>query len=279
MHKISNQPTVSIVIPAYNEAEYLRDCLESIKTQVVPPDEVIVVDNNSTDQTAAIARSYPFVRLLQEPRQGTVYARNAGFNAANSEIIGRIDADTHLSPTWVLEVREAFSRCPQAAALTGRCYFYDVPYMMTALWFHEAVYYKLQAWIAGGEILWGSNMAIRREAWHEVHSGCSHRTDIPEDIDLSLVLEKSGLPVLREPCIESAVSLRRGNVSPASVESYLRWWPRVYYRHGRYAQAGLIWGLYAASCIGAAVAWPFLKLRDISRQVHSGAASDGVDAS
>src|ERR1019366_8076903 len=87
---------VSLVIPAYNEKHHIKACLDHIASQRVVPYEVIVVDNASTDKTAAIARSYDFVTLITEKRQGVVFARDTGFNLARGDIIGRIDADTLL---------------------------------------------------------------------------------------------------------------------------------------------------------------------------------------
>ena len=88
--------TLSIVIPAYNEENYLRACLDSIAAQTVMPDKVIVVDNNSTDKTVALARSYDFVTLVHERQQHQSFAQATGFNLASSDIIGRIDADSIL---------------------------------------------------------------------------------------------------------------------------------------------------------------------------------------
>src|SRR5688572_27451257 len=87
-------PSVSIVIPAYNEEGQLALCLEAIARQTVKPVEVIVVDNNSTDGTVEVAGRYPFVTVLHEWRQGVVHARDCGFDAAKGDIIGRIDAET-----------------------------------------------------------------------------------------------------------------------------------------------------------------------------------------
>src|SRR4051812_35670716 len=96
--------TISIIIPVYNDADHLRACLETIAAQIVPADEVIVVDNNSTDGSAAVARSFPFVRLIHEKQQGICFARNAGFNASTADIIGRIDADSRLPAHWTRHV-------------------------------------------------------------------------------------------------------------------------------------------------------------------------------
>jgi len=59
-----NEPNISIIIPAYNEERYLGRCLDAIAAQSVRPYEVIVVDNNSSDDTAKVAQRYPFVTLL-----------------------------------------------------------------------------------------------------------------------------------------------------------------------------------------------------------------------
>src|SRR5689334_13492261 len=96
-----SQLRVSFVIPVYNEAEQIADCLQAIAQQTVAPFEVLVIDNNSNDGTAAVAANFPFVKVLRERRQGVVYARDRGCNAAKGDIIARIDADTIISEDWV----------------------------------------------------------------------------------------------------------------------------------------------------------------------------------
>src|SRR5689334_10679087 len=98
----------SIVIPVYNEAAQLGACLRAIAQQTVKPLEVIVVDNNSTDGTRAVAEAYDFVTVLEEPRQGVVHARSRGFDAARGDIIARIDADSILPADWLANVETVF---------------------------------------------------------------------------------------------------------------------------------------------------------------------------
>src|SRR5438105_6566540 len=124
---INKALTLSIVIPAYNEQDYLKACLDSIAAQSELPDEVIVADNNSRDKTKEIALSYQFVTLLSEQKQHQAFAQIKGFDKAHSDIIARIDADTILCTDWVKEMKNYFNNHPQAIAITGPGDFYDVP--------------------------------------------------------------------------------------------------------------------------------------------------------
>src|SRR5579872_3742862 len=115
--------TISLVIPAFNEQRHLGACLEAALNQRLPFDEIIVVDNNSTDATIDVATRFPEVTLLREPRQGVVHARNTGFNAAHGEIIARIDADTLLPPDWSAAVQQVFEN-EAVDAVTGVVQYY-----------------------------------------------------------------------------------------------------------------------------------------------------------
>jgi glycosyltransferase involved in cell wall biosynthesis len=89
---VSN-PLVSVVTPVYNGEAFLRETLESIFAQDYEPFEVIVVDDGSTDGSAAIARSYPAARYIRQHNQGPAAARNAGIAAARGEFLAFVDAD------------------------------------------------------------------------------------------------------------------------------------------------------------------------------------------
>ena len=82
---------VTIVIPVHNEADMIGPCLDAVLGQRVAADEVIVVDNNSTDATAERLSAYEGrIRVVHEARQGVQFARTAGFDAASGDVIGRI---------------------------------------------------------------------------------------------------------------------------------------------------------------------------------------------
>jgi len=231
---------LSLVIPVYNEAAYLAACLDSIAQQTILPDEVIVVDNNSSDNTAAIAGRYPFVRVITEPRQGIVWARNAGFEAAQGDIIGRIDADSRLPAGWVQTVKQIFTDNQLLAALTGPGTFYDIKGGHFAGWLQVLFYQWLQSPAMGGYCLWGSNMALRKTSWQAVRTACSTRIDIDEDIDLSLNLQAQDLKIGYQAGLRVSTSLLRGRHSPWQLARYLSTWPRDYLVHHKWLGAGYV---------------------------------------
>lgn len=93
------EATVSVVIPTYNRASRVTHALHSVLSQTRPPDEVIVVDDGSTDDTAERIRTrFPGVRLLTQENRGVSAARNAGIRAASGEWIALLDSDDEWLP-------------------------------------------------------------------------------------------------------------------------------------------------------------------------------------
>lgn len=109
-----NQPQVSIIIPAWNAQLWLAEAIESALGQGVASKEVIVVDDGSGDQTAAIARTFEprGVRLLVQANRGASAARNAGLAAASGEWIQFLDADDVLDPLKIQLQLSAVGQAP-----------------------------------------------------------------------------------------------------------------------------------------------------------------------
>lgn len=191
--------TVSIIIPAYNEEQRLAACLDSIAAQTVMPSEVIVVDNNSTDQTVAICRRYKFVKVIHEKKQGQSYARNAGFDSAKSDILGRINADVMLDQDWVEKVQQNFTNQPIDALMgSGRSSL--LPRMKrprTTMWVW--LYYLWMKGIFRTPILWGANMCVSRKSWQQVRTKViNDNQKVHEDQDIGLCVLESGGVVGRD---------------------------------------------------------------------------------
>jgi glycosyltransferase involved in cell wall biosynthesis len=234
--KVKSRRSVSIVIPAHNEERHLDACLEAIAKQTVLPYEVIVVDNNSTDKTASVASRYPFVVVVDEPKQGIAHARNAGFDAASGGIIGRIDADIQLPPTWVEHVQRFYDNPKnQHKAWSGRGYFYNVPMPRLVSWAYGIFAFRLNWLFLGHYTLWGSNMALTAKQWRSVRRNVCTRTDIHEDLDLAIHLHKAGYDILYDTGIRTNAELRRVQSDRSSLWGYLEWWPRTLKIHGKKA--------------------------------------------
>lgn len=111
-HALAAEPapahTVAVVIPCHNYGQYLAECLDSVLAQTYPPDEIVVVDDASTDDSAAIADRYAErgVRLIRfEANQGVAAARNAGIDATRADYVVCLDADDLLDPRYVATCR------------------------------------------------------------------------------------------------------------------------------------------------------------------------------
>jgi glycosyltransferase involved in cell wall biosynthesis len=114
-------PTVTVVIPCFNQAHYLREALGSVRAQTLPASEVVVVDDGSTDDTAALARKYPNVRCIQQRNRGLASARNAGAAHTTGDHVVFLDADDRLRPdALAIGVRELLAH-PACALVWGRC--------------------------------------------------------------------------------------------------------------------------------------------------------------
>lgn len=244
---------VSIVIPVYNEERHLKACLNAIAAQTVAPAEVIVVDNNSTDRSAKIAGDFKLVKVLHEKRQGIVWARNKGFDVAKSPIIGRIDADTRLPNDWVERIQEFYNQPAHAnTALTGGCTFYNVRLPRLDQWITSQFVFRMNRMLVGHYLLWGSNMTLPRDAWWQVKKGCCVRTDIHEDLDLSIHLHRQGFPIFYQATLVVGARMGRVFEDRQRLWPYLKMWPRTLRAHnfknwpGSYVGAWFLWVMQIA---------------------------------
>lgn len=111
-------PRVSVVICACNAERTMAACLEALQALRYPNHEVIVVDDGSTDATPAIARRYPWARLIAHENRGLSAARNTGIAAATGELIAFTDSDCVVDPDWLTYLAWSFAD-PTVAAVGG----------------------------------------------------------------------------------------------------------------------------------------------------------------
>ena len=159
---------VSIIIPAYNEENCIAVCVNSLKPLLRSGDEIIVVDNNSDDKTAQIAKKLG-VKVVLEKKRGISNARNKGAEVATNEVLCFIDADSTVSRSWLASVRKAFKKDPEIYAVTG-LNIYSHSNLFKMIWYNLytfCIYLSLlgvrltkKEWF-----LAGNNMAIKRDVF------------------------------------------------------------------------------------------------------------------
>lgn len=153
---------ISVVIPAFNEEKLLEKSLESLRAQHRPADEIIVVDNNSTDATAAVAKAYG-ATVIHEPQQGIYPVARAGYDAAHGDVIARCDADSILPANWLQIIEDSFTSDAALGAVTGPGDFYGISAVrakLAKLWYMYAYFMLVGSALARWPVF-GSNFAMR----------------------------------------------------------------------------------------------------------------------
>ncbi len=182
---------ISVVIPVYNEEKCIKNCLDSLMNQEEKPDEIIVVDNNCTDKTVSIAKSYK-IRIVQEKKQGIIPARNTGFDSVTGDIIARCDADTILPPDWIKNIKNSFLKDKSIVAVSTPVLVHDIKFgnKFTFLFY---LYMFIPKLFIGYYPLLGPSMAIKKTVWDKIKKElCTDPKKVHEDLDISFHIKKYG---------------------------------------------------------------------------------------
>jgi len=187
---------VSVILLTKDSATTVQKSIESIFQQTRQPDEVVVVDGNSGDNTLEIVKNYP-IKLVSEPGLGFGHARNLGIKNTSGDIMFFIDSDCYAEPDWIEKTLPHFDLNPEVAAVTGR----------TNLWNTESAVARFLACVGGRmnmltrrrfvKIAPTMNLALKREVVDEV-GGFNEALIRCEDTDLTYKISKSH-KILYEP--------------------------------------------------------------------------------
>lgn len=110
----------AVVIPCYNQARFLGDAIESALAQTRAAAAILVVDDGSTEDVAAVVARYPSVRYMRQRNSGPSAARNTGIRATSSEFVLFLDGDDRLLPEAVASGEDRLRACPECAFAAGR---------------------------------------------------------------------------------------------------------------------------------------------------------------
>ncbi len=190
---------ISIIIPAYNEEKYVAKTVDAALKQTYPDFEVIVVNNNSTDGTKTVVSQYlsdSRLSLIDEPKQGLLFARNAGLAHATGEVLAQLDADCIPDHDWLATAAPYFEK-QDVVALSGPYDYFDAAwYFRYFMLLNQKFFFGFMNWFIQkrkmGAFLIGGNAFIRTEA---LRKAGGYNTDLAfyaEDIDTACRVAKFG---------------------------------------------------------------------------------------
>ncbi len=197
---------ISVIVCAHNEEAYIVPALLSLLGQARPPDEILVINNASTDRTKAVAASLPGVRVVDEPNRGLVVARERGRRESQGDLLVYIDADCRAPRMWLGRIEHRFVARPDLIALSASYRFYDWDWagrslarlydLTLAPLTHILVKYVLRI----GVVFYGGNFAVRREALAQIGGFDTSIEFHGEDTNLGRRLAEIGRVELRNDC-------------------------------------------------------------------------------
>lgn len=167
--------TISVIVCAHNEAAFIAPCLHSVLAQTRTPDEILVVNNASSDGTAEAARRIPGVRVIDEPRRGLVVARERGRREALGDLLVFLDADCRAPIFWLDRIARQFERKPHLLALSGNYRFFDWDWWGRALiraydvTLAPATHLLVKHVLGIGVVFYGGNFAVRKHALERIN--------------------------------------------------------------------------------------------------------------
>ena len=215
-----SKPFISVVIPAYNEEQYLPACLDALNKQSYPRDkfEILLIDNNSSDKTATVAKA-AHVKVITEKKQGHVFALDTGMRKAQGEIIAVTDADTKVKQNW-LETIEKLFRDESIVGVTGFGeHHVESKLNQAILKYTQYLYFKAH-FALGKTGLSGLSFAVRKEAFYKVN-GLDTRYRIFSDAELGLRIKKIGKVVFCKDLLASTSARRMKKGSFEDQYKYL----------------------------------------------------------
>ena len=189
---------LTVIIPAYNEAEYVGDTIQSLLAQTVPPDQIILVDDGSTDNTCDVGRRAGITVIRPARNTGSkAGAQNFALPMVKTEFVMAIDADTTLAPDAIELLMRSFDQ-PDIGAACG----FVLPRRVESLWergryieylFAFTFYKQVQDYYYRPLISSGC-FSVYRTALMRQHGGWPSRT-LAEDMDLTWSFHQAGIGV------------------------------------------------------------------------------------
>lgn len=172
--KLPPRLTITVIVCAHNEEHFIAACLHSLLAQTRLPDEILVINNASSDRTSEVASSVRGVRVVDEPDKGLVKARERGRREASGDLLVYLDADCRAPLYWLERIVARFERKPHLVALSGNYRFYDWDWWgRTLLRAYDVTLgpgtqFLVKYLLRMGVVFYGGNFAVRRNALERI---------------------------------------------------------------------------------------------------------------
>jgi glycosyltransferase involved in cell wall biosynthesis len=163
------QPKVSVIVPAHNAQDNITQLIESLLNQAYPKDllEIVIVDNNSTDQTKEIIRQFPVTLLEKNDIQSSYAARNKGIQKASGEYLALIDADCIATNQWIHEgINTLISESADLAA--GKVEFYFTKEKTPAEMYDSITHLQGQKTVTEKRSAETANIFVKKSLFQEI---------------------------------------------------------------------------------------------------------------
>ena len=205
---------ISVVVPAFNEEKLIGRCLVALKEQDFSKEnyEIIVVDNNSWDKTAEIAKKME-VKVVREEKKGYVFALRKGCSEAKGEIIATTDADSQPPKGWLKTIFKAFEKDSQVVCVGGGTIHKNKNFMAVLI---EIIYNVIGPVF---KTFPGYNLAFKKSAYDKI-GGFREEVNMCGDTELCLRLQKRGKMVFLKD--NKVVTSSRRFTNPGSTSYTLK---------------------------------------------------------
>jgi cellulose synthase/poly-beta-1,6-N-acetylglucosamine synthase-like glycosyltransferase len=224
--KDSHEPSVSMIIPVYNEENNIRGCLQAIRNSDYPRKkiEIIVVDDGSEDRTVETAKGFEKVRVIRQGHKGKVEALNLGASRASNNILVTIDCDVEVQKDFIRNIVKPFSD-PKVGAVSGAAKVTKPGSMLTAF---QSIEYALNSLLMDSFStvfgtsfwFWGAVTSLRKDVLNRV-GGFSKRTET-EDFEIMIRIKRHGYKTVST---KHAIGITKVPLKLHSLfRQRIRWW-------------------------------------------------------